>query len=100
VQFGMGIIAAALLAIGRWITKQVQDQKAFKNGLKALLRNEIYNHHDRCVEKGYCPLWQRENVSEMFAQYKALGGNGTVPNLVEELHDMPTKEKKNKEEKQ
>jgi hypothetical protein len=42
------------------------------------------------MEKGFYPIHARENVQSLFAEYSALGGNGTVPSLVRELEQLPT----------
>lgn len=60
-----------------------------ESAMQALLRDRIiqsYNHH---MEKGYCPIYALESVNHMYEQYHALGGNGTVTRLVEELRRLP-----------
>ena len=56
----------------------------------ALLRNHLYELHDKYMEKGYYPIHARENVQSLYKEYTALGGNGTVPALVRELESLPT----------
>lgn len=65
-------------------------------GLRALLRDRIlqaYKHYHE--DKGYCPIYALENVEEMYKQYYALGGNGTITKLLEELKELPTSKKEN-----
>ena len=93
VEFAFGIIAAGLIAgYKRLMDKQKKasaEQKAIADGVKALLRDRIIqscNHH---ADKGYFPLYARENVEDLFKVYKALGGNGTVEYLVNETEKLP-----------
>ena len=63
---------------------------ATENGIRALLRNDIIKAYDKCEEKGYCPIYEMENIEEMYNQYHALGGNGTITELVERIRELPT----------
>jgi Zn/Cd-binding protein ZinT len=36
------------------------------------------------------PLYARENVLEMYNAYHALGGNGAITKLMEEMENLPT----------
>ena len=63
---------------------------ATENGIRALLRNDIIKAYNKCEERGYCPIYEMENIEEMYTQYHALGGNGTITELVERIQDLPT----------
>lgn len=65
----------------RWIATQ--------NGVQALLRNEIIKTYNHYMEKGFIPIHERDNLNNLYKQYKNLGGNGTIPRLMEELEDLP-----------
>lgn len=81
------LFAAMVPALGYVYAKTI----AIRAGLRALLRDRIlqaYNHYHE--DKGYCPIYALENVEEMYKQYHALGGNGTITKLVEELKELPT----------
>ena len=67
-----------------------QSHVALKLGVQALLRDRIYQAHNYYCEKGYCPIYARENIEELFKQYKVLGGNGVVCKLVEDMFTLPT----------
>ena len=88
------LFAAMVPALGYGYAKII----AIRAGLRALLRDRIlqaYNHYHE--DKEYCPIYALENVEEMYKQYHALGGNGTITKLVEELKELPIspKEKEN-----
>lgn len=87
-----------LLGVGyKLLTKQikrmVEEQKAVKLGTRATLRYDIITVHNRYIEKGHCPIYWQEVVEDMHKQYAALGGNGTVTKLVEDLKKLPTARK-------
>ena len=61
-------------------------------GTQALLRAQIIHIYNKYIEKGYVPIYERENVNELYEQYKNLGGNGTIKTLMQKLDDLPTEE--------
>jgi len=36
------------------------------------------------------PIYARENIEQLYAQYTNLGGNGTITELMNKLRAMPT----------
>lgn len=53
--------------------------------LKASLRNSILKIYYDCKAKGYITTFQLQNVTELFENYKALGGNSFICHLMDEL---------------
>lgn len=94
IQWLFGILTAGIAAVYRKITTKSREQEAIKLGVQALLRDRIVQSYNHYTEKGYCPIYAMENVEELYEQYHALGGNGTVTELVERLKDMPTEKRK------
>lgn len=87
-------VPALCAALAGWAVGQVrhvrQADNAVRLGVQALLRDRIYQAHSHYMERGVYPIYARENVEEMYKQYHALGGNGTVTNLVKEMDALPT----------
>jgi len=63
--------------------------KAIKMGMQAMLRNGIIEQYNKYMEKGYIPIYAMENVTAMYKEYHALGGNGTITELYKELLELP-----------
>lgn len=80
---GLGIAYKKLLG-------KFKKQDTMEMGLQALLRNAIIQSYNRHIDMGYCPIYEKENVEKMYEQYHALGGNGTITKLYEELMGMST----------
>ena len=72
------------------ITDMRKRTTAIEDGIRALLRNDIIKSYNKCQEKGYCPIYEMENIEEMYKQYHELGGNGTITELVERIREFPT----------
>ena len=89
-------IAISLLVAGTgagviYVLKKVMSIINVKRGVTALLRDRIVESYNHYADKGYCPIYARENIQALFDEYKALGGNGAVENLVGKLKALPTK---------
>lgn len=82
----------------RWswkkVKKKLEDYKAVELGMRSLLRDRIVQAYNHSVHhRGYCPIYEKENVTNMYEQYHNLGGNGTITELYEELMELPTQPK-------
>lgn len=76
--------------------KQRMKSKAVEDGVLALLRDRIIERYNHYMDQEYIPIYGMENVLAMYSAYHALGGNGTVTGLVNDLkalpHELPEKE--------
>lgn len=94
-EFGFGLITLGLTASVRHFNKQDKirkaEQDAIKKGIQALLRDGVINQYNKYMDKGYIPIYALENVTAMYKEYHALGGNGTITHLYEELLELPNR---------
>lgn len=93
-EFIFGIIATSI-TYGfkkklRILETKLIEQENVKDGVQALLRNEIFKNYNEYMDKGYYPIYARSNVENMYNKYHDLGGNGTVTELVKKLNELPT----------
>lgn len=80
--------------VGFIFTKLKKNKKkdlSIEQAVQALLRNELIRRYREYKAKGEMTILDRENIEAMFKQYKNLGGNGTVKELMNELLEVPTK---------
>ena len=80
--------------LGLIFTKLKKNKKkdlAIELGVQALLRNEIIRRYREFESKGEISILDKENLEEMFEQYKNLGGNGTVTKMMHDLLNLKTK---------
>lgn len=81
---GIGFLSSKL-------KKNKAKEQAIEDGVQALLRNELVREYREYKAKGELSILDKENIESMFRQYKNLGGNGTVEQLITELMRLPTK---------
>ncbi len=60
-----------------------------KNGIKALLSNEIIRLYEVYIDFGYCPSYIKENIEGIYKSYHKLGGNGMITSMVNKIYELP-----------
>ena len=86
----LGGVVSYIFALYR---QKKKENDALKAGLQALLRDRIiqaYNHY--VDEKGWIPIYALESINACYKSYEALGENGVINGLMEQLNDLPNYE--------
>ena len=65
-------------------TREIR-QKAIGDGVLSLLRIQLIEYHDKYMTEEDIPSYVYENWDEMYSAYEALGGNGMVKRMKEDL---------------
>jgi hypothetical protein len=65
------------------------NNKAMQNSMMILLRSQIVSKCETYSKSGYLPDYARSCLTDLFAQYTALGGNHGVNVLVDETLKLP-----------
>lgn len=73
------------------IRKHSVQYAALKMGLQAMLRAQMINDYNYWSEKGYAPVYARQNFENLWEQYHALGANGVMNDIHEKFLDLPTR---------
>lgn len=77
-----------------WVWNQV---KGVRKGVQALLRAQMINDYNKWSERGYAPIYARQNFENCWEQYHSLGQNGVMDDLHLKFLELPTKEDDNDE---
>lgn len=70
--------------------RQKQETQALKLGVQALLRSQMINDYNKWSDKGYAPIYARENFQNCWVQYESLGKNGVMEDIHNKFMDLPT----------
>lgn len=70
-------------------------EQAEKNdtGIMLLLRIQLVEYHDKYMKAGTIPTYAYENFLDMYEAYHALGGNGLIEKMHDEIEDLNLKRK-------
>lgn len=89
-------VPTAIVAVYKMMIRQIKDVRAqndaIKLGLQALLRAQLIADYNKWSEKGYAPIYARENFENCWRQYHALGANGVMDDIHERFRDLPTEQ--------
>ena len=89
--FGVpSIIAGAFKYLLTQIKKQAKDNEAVKVGIQALLRAQMIDDYNKWSERGYAPLYARQNFENCWEQYHSLGANGVMDDIHKKFLELPT----------
>lgn len=91
IQTIINIIAGAVISymFALYHAKK-RENDALRAGVQALLRDRIiqaYNHY--VCEKGWIPIYAKESIDACYKSYEALGDNGVIDSLMEQLNELP-----------
>ena len=84
-----GALGAFTTYLGMRYKKVTRENNALKNGMQSLLRNNIIDAHDKYMKKKYCPIYAKESLTKTYDSYHALGGNGVVTKLYNDIMALP-----------
>lgn len=86
------IVMSGVMGYIVWMLKtQKRDRDANSKGTMLLLRVQLIEYHEKWMEREYITKHGLENFVEMYDAYHALGGNGMVTKLLEEVKKLPIK---------
>lgn len=80
-------VPAALAAVFRYLYLQIRGVRL---GVQALLRAQMISDYNKWEERGYAPIYARQNFENCWAQYHALGANGVMNDLHARFLALPT----------
>ena len=84
----LGILGIPALVAG--VLKVIFSQiKAVKLGVQALLRSQMIHEYNKWEERGYAPIYARENFQNCWKQYHALGANGVMDDIRDKFMMLP-----------
>ena len=88
-----GLIVTGLTAGVTRINKKLKEERvrnqAIENGVRDILRMQILDTYERCKAAGEISVSRKDAIDSAYKSYHALGGNGTITQVHNELMEMP-----------
>lgn len=104
VQYAITIALSVVSGVLVWVVKgllsdnrrlresrkneNVEREKAIKGGVLSLLRIQLIEYHDKYMTRNTVPVYVLDNWDEMFKSYIALGGNGTIKRMNDDINKL------------
>lgn len=90
IQTVINIIAGAVISyLFALYRAKKKENNALKEGVQALLRDRIIQSYNHYTEKGWMPIYARDSLDACYNSYEALGENGVIDDLMEQLRELP-----------
>ncbi len=90
------VLSAITTGLGVWLRSLYKkfrryqtDNEALKAAVRSMVRDRLIQAYRYHTKHEHVPFLERESLMNMHTQYKALGGNGAIDNLMEELLELP-----------
>ena len=72
---------------------EAEKNNALCSGVQALLRDRIIQGYNEYSEKGYCPIYAKDNIKRLYSPYSELDDDDVITELVGKLLQMPTEKR-------
>lgn len=92
-----GVLGALTAYLGTMYRIKKKENDALKAGVQALLRDRIIQSYNHYTEKGWIPIYAKESIDACYKSYEALGDNGVIDSLMEQINELqnyPPKDKR------
>ena len=87
-----GWLLSFFTVVGGLLLFIVRQIVALEKGVQALLRAKMIDDYNHYQEKGYAPIYARENFENCWKRYHALGANGVMDDIHNKFMALRTKE--------
>lgn len=91
-RLNWGWLVSFVTVVGGLIALIIRRIMALEKGIQALLRAQMISDWNHYSEKGYAPIYAKENFENCWKQYEALGKNGVMSGIHHDfmcLRDKP-----------
>lgn len=86
-------INKSLVKRDKALEAEAAKQEAIAEGVQSLLRDAIVHSFNKYADKGFCPIYAKENIKRAYHAYHALDGNDVATELYHKILVMPEEEK-------
>lgn len=86
VTTGVGIV---LHRISKKLESEKKRNQAIEDGVRDVLRLQILDNYEKCKQAGKISVSRKDAIDSAYKSYHALGGNGTITRVHEEIMEMP-----------
>ena len=88
-----GLVTAGIGIAMRKLSKNLKQEKernqAIEDGVRDILRMQILDTYEKCSAAGKITVSRKDAIDSAYRSYHALGGNGTITQVHNEIMEMP-----------
>jgi len=77
--------------------KAIEQREAERGIVLAIARTMLLDNYEKCMEKGYYTVEEREVYAKLYENYSDDGGNGIIEEIAPRIRALPMEPPKDKE---
>ena len=77
--------------------RKIEQREAERTIILAMSRTMLLNNYERCMDKGYYSIEEREVYHKLYTAYKDDNGNGIIDEIAPRIRALPMEPPKEKE---
>ena len=77
--------------------RKIEQREAERTIILAMSRTMLLNNYERCMDKGYYSIEEREVYHQLYTAYKDDNGNGIIDEIAPRIRALPMEPPKEKE---
>ena len=89
IEFSFGLVISFITFLCKRINYYYKVMNSTKNGVKVLLKGEIIRRYNEYKKIGCLSLFDKEIITELYEEYKNLGGNGIIEDMIDDISEIP-----------
>lgn len=89
IEFLFGLITSFIIYLSKKISKYYLMINSTKDGVKVLLKGEIIRRRQEYKQQKSITLYEREVLNDLYKEYNALGGNGIIEDIIDDIDSLP-----------
>lgn len=92
-EVAFGLVVAGfgfvLKSYGKKLREEKERSQAIESGVRDILRMQILDNYEHCKQAGHISVSRKDALDSAYRSYHALGGNGTITQVHNEIMEMP-----------
>jgi len=69
--------------------RKIEQREAERGIVLAIARTMLLDNYEKCMEKGYYTVEERDVYGNLFIQYRSDGGNGVIEEIAPRIRALP-----------
>ena len=69
--------------------RKIEQREAERGIVLAIARTMLLDNYEKCMDKGFYSVEERDVYGELFIQYRSDGGNGVIEEIAPRIRALP-----------
>ncbi len=89
IEFLFSLVIAFIGYIVHRLGRYYKTIETSVTGVRVLLKTRIIEEYNRVKQARQISMYQRQTILDLYQEYKKLGGNGLIDDIMEQIDSIP-----------